>query len=449
MDPDRPDPRWQRRLDRERLARKEAERLLEDRSLALYEANRALTALAGNLETQVQTRTAELRQALELAEAATRAKSAFLAVMSHEIRTPMNAVLGMAELLTLSPLDDEQQEHLRTLQQAGQSLLVLINDILDFSKIEAGKLDLEHREFSLRRELEATWALFLPTAQAKGLQLELEGLGSLPDPVQGDSTRLRQVLANLLSNAIKFTAQGTVALRVGAAREAADHWTLHVEVQDTGPGIPVDRQSRLFQAFSQVDTSTTREFGGTGLGLAICASLCQAMGGAIGVDSAPGSGSRFWFHIQLGNGTTQSALASHPPAAGPSQDWVNWRVLVVDDHPVNRMLAQRLLAKLNLKADLAEDGRQALAAVERQAYDVVLMDMQMPVMDGMQATRAIRALSLASQPFIIALTANAYEADRQACLAAGMDDFMSKPFSLDGLRIQLNALRPHDRDPKR
>ncbi|HMP09718.1 ATP-binding protein [Hydrogenophaga sp.] len=445
--------RLDKRLQRERAARQEAERLLEARSLALYQANQKLQELASDLERQVTERTTELRGALERAEASTRAKSEFLAMMSHEIRTPMNGILGMVQLLDFTTLSEEQRGYVSTIRSSGDTLLVLINDILDFSKIEAGQLELEHRSFALEPTLQSAIALLRPQAERKGLALGIEFASDLPRHVAGDRTRLKQILTNLVSNAIKFTETGHVRVRVAGTVTDQEQLMLRVEVADTGIGIPPERRDRLFKPFSQVDSSTTRRFGGTGLGLAICARLCEAMGGGIGVVSEPGKGSAFRFKLRLDlarcatdtapgalplpsrpaglNGLSHSTGVVGQPA-GPL-------VLVVDDDKINRTLAVAMLGKLGVRAEAADCGEDAVLRVTAGDVDVVLMDMQMPGMDGVQATHFIRNLDV-RQPHIIALTANAFESDRDRCLAAGMDDFMAKPFQLALLRSKLAAL---------
>jgi signal transduction histidine kinase/CheY-like chemotaxis protein len=445
MNPDPEQQRWLRRLERERAARQEAERLLEERSSALYEANVALQNLTGNLEQQVAARTAELAQALHKAEAATHAKSEFLAMMSHEIRTPMNAILGIAELMAHSQLDEEQQAQVRMLQRSGDALLVLLNHILDFSKIEAGKLELEQRPFELREELMHTLALFRQLAQQNDLQLHFQLSPELPVNVCGDSTRLGQILFNLLANALKFTRQGGVIHVQTQVRPEPNGWLrLHVAVRDTGIGIPAGRLHRLFQAFSQIDSSTTREYGGTGLGLAISARLCAAMQGGIDVESTEGVDSVFRFHVAFRADQTAAPRRAAPPSASAAvrSSWMP-KVLVVDDHVVNCTLAQGMLRKLGMEADVALNGLEAVSCASHHPYDLILMDMHMPKMDGLDATRAIRDLPLQPRPYIVAFTANAnaYDTDRERCLQVGMDDFIAKPVRMDDLRALLQKLQ--------
>lgn len=421
-----------RRAERERTARFEAEWLLERKSIELFHSNERLRQQAEKLEELVRERTAELERALAQAEAATRAKSDFLATMSHEIRTPLNGIIGLADALGTMDLTEEQNHHLGLLVKSGESLLSLINDLLDFSKIEAGHLSLESTSFDPRAEITQTVELFEPLATAKGLDLSVRIFG-MPALVSGDSLRIRQILSNLLSNAIKFTPSGRISLESKAVADGA-RWRLDFELSDTGIGIPETAIERIFEPFSQADSTTTRRFGGTGLGLAICKQLVMAMGGAIAVQS--GNGTVFRFHVFVGAAEVPCGSAELAAACAVG-DVPRLKILVVEDHPVNQTVALALLKRLNQAPDLASTGVEAVALVSQRDYDIVFMDMQMPEMDGLEATAQIRSLQLARQPRIVAFTANAYESDRERCFAAGMDGFVAKPIRLDELR---NAL---------
>ncbi len=428
--------RLQRRADRERAARKQAEKLLEEKSLALYQSNLNLQELAGSLEALVAQRTSELEVALQKAEAGTRAKGDFLATMSHEIRTPLNGIIGTADLLRLSALDEEQREFVEIIHTSGNTLLVLINDILDFSKIEAGKLELELRPFNLRKELDSLLNLYRPLAQKRGLVLVCVTEPDIPENIVADSTRLRQILGNLISNSIKFTHEGKVTLHTTLKQMDDESLDLHFDVVDTGIGMSAEALTRLFQPFSQADSSTTRKYGGTGLGLAICTRLVEAMGGKMFVHSQPGSGTSFGFNILARPASVP--LQQPVPENQGAQPSRSLSILLAEDHPVNQVLALKVLAKIGYQADLAENGKLAVELAQAKHYDLILMDMQMPELDGIEATKAIRLLPLDRQPRIVALTANAFDTDRQLCLDAGMDDFMSKPFKVDVIKAQLN-----------
>ncbi|UWQ83257.1 ATP-binding protein [Leisingera caerulea] len=383
----------------------------------------------------------QLEEARLAAEEGARAKADFLATMSHEIRTPMNGVIGMAQLLRDSGLNEEQDLYAGAILSSADTLLMLINDVLDFSKMDAEGVALSRTDFDPRACFEQTMRLLGADAEAKGLDLLLDIKERVPAQLHGDDRRIRQILLNLAGNAIKFTEHGRVLVTLDA-EPAEQGFDLVFSVADTGIGIPKDMLSKVFERFSQADAAISRRFGGTGLGLAISRRLAEAMGGSITVNSEVGLGSCFTVRLQLD--TPRAELAAVPaaaPQAGGLAALEGLRVLVAEDNAVNRVLMEKFLQPTPAEVVFAENGREAVAQFEAFAPDIILMDMSMPEMDGLEATRAIRTLAR-PQPAIVALTANAFDSDREACLAAGMDEFMSKPVNRGKLLDLLVQLAP-------
>jgi signal transduction histidine kinase/ActR/RegA family two-component response regulator len=412
-----------------------------------------LKELSQSVQTE-KTLRQEMNIARKAAEAANEAKSDFLANMSHEIRTPMNGIIGMTDLVLETDLNTDQRLYLQMVKNSAARLLKVINDILDFSKVEAGKLRLDPIDFDLHETLENIIHMLTLRANQKNIQLSFKIDPALPRNVHGDSNRLTQVIINLTNNAIKFTEQGSVCVQATSIPQGNDS-DLHIKfsIIDTGIGIPFDKQQTIFEAFCQADSSTTRKHGGTGLGLAISSQLVALMGSKIHVDSSPGKGSTFWFtcRLQKGREGTQGAVPLADIPAIEQGMLQGMKVLLVEDETINQMLMTALLTQFGFKVSAVENGKKAVEAVAREEYQLILMDLQMPHMDGFEATKRIKAMTNGpSIPPIIALTAHAMGKDREKCLKAGMDDYLSKPISRDELyHVLVRHLVRKERTPPR
>jgi signal transduction histidine kinase len=404
--------------------------------LDLYRQRKELDTLLEYLEKKNE----ELIIEKQKAEEATNAKSLFLANMSHEIRSPMNGILGLSRLLLNSELSDEQKDMLKVMATSGENLLQIINDILDYSKIEAGQIDIENIEFDIKKLTDTIYHLINFKAVEKGIEFNVELDKDIPDNLLGDSFRLNQILMNLVNNAVKFTHKGSVSLSVKCLEKNNQYVSLFFTVKDTGIGISKDAQKKLFKEFTQSDRSTTRQYGGTGLGLAISKNLTNLMGGKINLESEPRVGSKFMFELKFGYKDKEVDMFKNENVGIPKQ----LSILVAEDNPINQKVAILTLRHMGLQCDVAKNGLEAFEMHKENNYQVILMDMQMPVLDGLNATQKIRKFE-ADHPeidktFIIALTANAFVEDKQTCLNAGMNEFISKPFKDEALRKILSQI---------
>ncbi|SMD06221.1 hypothetical protein SAMN02746065_1274 [Desulfocicer vacuolatum DSM 3385] len=443
MDPDI----LKRALDRERKARKEAERIIEQKSLEIYRANRELKQLNQSLEQRIRERTREIEAsrkdlmlAKEEAEAATKAKSLFLSTMSHEIRTPLNGIIGITELMMKINGDKRLEEMLANMKYSADNLLVIINDILDFSKIEAGKITFEKIDFSLDTLLEGLRQTFRFRREEKNLSFTVEKSPDVPAWIVGDRVKLNQILINLVGNAFKFTSHGHIRVQVTQSDQDTEGLWLQFSVKDSGVGIPRSRHDRIFQSFTQSEKDTVRKYGGTGLGLAITRRLIELQGGCIFLESERNKGAHFYFQLPFGRG--RAPVTTHDnKAIMPDAQLRGRRILLAEDNKINQFVATKFLKNWGLDVDIANTGQEAVDMVADNVYDLVLMDIQMPVMGGVEAAGIIRQWEQKKEyrghlP-IIALTASAFDEIQQEAIQAGMDDFTTKPIQQKALYARI------------
>lgn len=414
---------WKKRFERERTARKEAEQLLEAKSAEVYEVNK-------NLEKLVYERTIALEEALKSANIAKEAKSNFLAKMSHEIRTPMNGIIGFTQLISQTSLDEKQQEYINIISSSTQTLLSIINDILDYSKIESGKLIPEIIETNILEELNNIFSLFENSAKAKNINYKLNIDDKIDKFLYSDIHKIKQVISNLINNALKFTPENkSVSLNVSLLNDDLEYQEIVFCVEDEGIGIPKEKQKKIFEAFSQADESTSRKYGGTGLGLNISSSIIDLLGGTLEVQSSENTGSKFFFTLKLKK-CKSASTKTQTKVTIPTLNKNDLKILVVDDNQVNLLIIAEILKKLNIDYVLAQNGQIAIDLCKDVGFDIILMDINMPVLNGLEATEILKNQYKIKTP-IIALTANSLEGDKNKYLEHGFDDYLSKPFNIN------------------